>query len=54
MVSGRKRYIFYLDKTHDNHLKVFNKQGEFKKVLNLDGTKNAAKTRGGEGRTIDT
>ncbi|SJN57033.1 Filamentous hemagglutinin [Vibrio ruber DSM 16370] len=34
----------YLDGQHKNHLEVFDKQGNFKAVLNLDGTLNIAKT----------
>ena len=34
----------YLDARHKNHFEVFRKNGVSKKVLNLDGTKNAAKT----------
>ncbi len=43
---------FYLDGIHKDHLEVFDKNGFFKHVLNLDGTINAAKTAAGKGRRI--
>lgn len=43
---------FYLDGQHKNHLEVFNSQGKFKAVLNLDGTINKAKTEAAKGRKI--
>ena len=43
---------FYLDGLHKDHLEVFNKQGKFKYVLNLDGSINAAKTASAEGRFL--
>ena len=42
----------YLDAQHMNHLEVFNKNNQFVKVLNLDGTLNRIKTDAGEGRTL--
>ncbi|XBS71691.1 S-type pyocin domain-containing protein [Acerihabitans sp. KWT182] len=35
---------FYLDGEHKNHLELFDKNGKCKLVLNLDGTRNNAKT----------
>ncbi|QBP78425.1 hypothetical protein E2K99_24725 [Herbaspirillum huttiense] len=34
----------YLDGRHKDHLEVFDKHGNFKSVLNLDGTRNEVKT----------
>jgi|GEM_PF-1987938 len=42
----------YLDARHKNHFEVFRKNGVSKKVLNLDGTKNAAKTVAAANRTL--
>lgn len=44
----------YLDSQHKDHLEVFNKRGNIKNVLNLDGTKNWEKTERAieEGRSI--
>jgi len=44
--------LFYLDGSHKNHLEVFDGNGNFKKVVNLDGSKNSDKTDAGEGRRI--
>ena len=41
---------FYLDGQHKNHIEVFDKRGNFRAVLNLDGTINEAKTKAAEGR----
>ena len=41
---------FYLDGQHKNHLEVFDKRGNFRAVLNLDGTINDVKTKAAEGR----
>ena len=41
----RKGDIFYLDMFHKDHLEVFNRRGEFRVVLNLDGTINRKKTK---------
>lgn len=35
---------FYLDAQHKDHLEVFDKRGNFKAVLNLDGSINKYKT----------
>lgn len=35
---------FYLDNLHKDHLEVFDKRGNAKNVLNLDGTLNYSKT----------
>ncbi|MDT1942688.1 MULTISPECIES: hypothetical protein [Carnobacterium] len=43
---------FYLDGLHKDHLEVFNKQGKFKYVLNLDGSINEMKTATGYGRKL--
>ena len=43
---------YYLDTLHGDHLEVFDKNGKFLKVLNLDGTENAAKTAAAVGRSI--
>ena len=47
-----KNDYFYLDNAHKNHLEVFSGTGVFKKVLNLDGTINEAKTANAIGRRI--
>jgi hypothetical protein len=36
--------LFYLDKTHGDHLEIFDAQGRAKAVLNLDGSLNLGKT----------
>ncbi|WP_447766162.1 hemolysin BL-binding protein, partial [Enterobacter asburiae] len=41
---------FYLDGQHKNHIEVFDKRGNFRVVLNLDGTINESKTKAAEGR----
>lgn len=43
---------FYLDGQHKNHLEVFDKRGNFRAVLNLDGTINETKTKAAEGRKL--
>ena len=50
--SLKKGDQFYLDSLHKDHLEVFDKNNNFKTVLNLDGTVNAAKELAGKGRTI--
>ena len=47
-----KGQYFYLDTKHGDHLEVFDKNGYFLRVLNLDGTENAAKTAAAAGRSI--
>ena len=42
----------YLDAKHKNHLEVFDKSGNFKAVLNLDGSVNLEKTDAGKGRKL--
>ena len=42
----------YLDAMHKNHLEVFDKNGNFKAVLNLDGAVNIEKTNAGQGRKL--
>jgi hypothetical protein len=50
----RKGDQFYLDKTHGNHLEVFDSNNKARAVLNLDGSLNEAKTAAAikQGRTI--
>ncbi|WP_314726110.1 VENN motif pre-toxin domain-containing protein [Serratia plymuthica] len=43
---------FYLDGQHKNHLEVFDKRGDFRAVLNLDGSINQAKTEAAKGREL--
>ncbi|MBS9437484.1 hemolysin BL-binding protein [Photorhabdus noenieputensis] len=43
---------FYLDGDHKNHLEVFDKRGNFKVVINLDGSINQAKTDKAMGRKL--
>ncbi|MBC2256446.1 hemagglutinin [Listeria ivanovii] len=43
---------FYLDNLHKDHFEVFTKKGEFRAVLNLDGTLNMSKTKNAVGRKI--
>lgn len=40
----------YLDGQHKDHIEVFDKRGNFKSVLNLDGTLNKSKTDAAVGR----
>jgi filamentous hemagglutinin len=42
----------YLDGSHKNHLEVFDKNGNFKAALNLDGSVNFDKNKAGEGRKL--
>ncbi|MGX9311088.1 VENN motif pre-toxin domain-containing protein [Pantoea ananatis] len=50
----RKGDQFYLDASHMNHLEVFDSKGNFRVVLNLDGSINPAKTKvaAAEGRKL--
>ncbi len=48
----KKGDYYYLDKQHGDHIEVFDKNGNFKTVLNLDGTKNASKIAAAAGRSI--
>ena len=60
-VTGKNKFHlkkgdhYYLDKLHRDHLEVFDAHGKFKKVINLDGTLNKAKTQIGlkKARTIN-
>ena len=60
-VTGKNKFHlkqgdhYYLDIKHGDHLEVFDAQGKFKKVINLDGTLNEAKTTIGlkKARTIN-
>ncbi|WP_429252944.1 hypothetical protein [Paraburkholderia sp. GAS333] len=49
----KKRDYVYLDGQHMDHLEVFESRGNFNAVVNLDGTRNQAKTDAGSGRTIN-
>ncbi|MEI7294281.1 hypothetical protein WCQ02_19235 [Paraburkholderia tropica] len=51
--SIAKGDLFYLDGQHMDHLEVFDSRGNFKAVVNLDGTENANKTDAGSGRKIN-
>nr|WP_101036480.1 DUF637 domain-containing protein [Neisseria meningitidis] len=44
---------FYLDGQHKNHLEVFDKNGNFKFVLNMDGSLNQMKTGAAKGRKLN-
>nr|WKF57913.1 hypothetical protein HUO10_002407 [Paraburkholderia busanensis] len=44
---------FYLDGLHKDHLEVFDSRGNFRAVVNLDGTVNDSKTDSGSGRKIN-
>ena len=50
----KKGYHLYLDGLHKDHLEVFDRNGTFRKVLNLDGTTNYTKTNAvlDKGRSI--
>jgi filamentous hemagglutinin len=48
----KKNDQLYLDGLHKDHIELFDKNGNFKAVLNLDGTLNEAKTVAGEGRKL--
>ncbi|MFM9866713.1 VENN motif pre-toxin domain-containing protein [Achromobacter xylosoxidans] len=43
---------FYLDKRHKDHIEVFDRHGNFKVVLNLDGSINDSKTMAAKGRRL--
>ena len=43
----------YLDGMHKDHLEVFKSNGEFKKVINIDGSINKMKTKLGAGRRLN-
>ena len=43
---------FYLDNLHKDHIEVFDKKGNFRVVLNLDGSINEAKTKKAIGRRL--
>lgn len=48
----RKGDQLYLDGAHKDHLEIFDRSGNFKWVLNLDGSINSAKTDAARGRKI--
>ncbi|MGJ8517579.1 hemagglutinin repeat-containing protein [Carnimonas bestiolae] len=50
--SIQKGDQFYLDGLHKDHLEVFDKNGDFKQVQNLDGSINRPKTTAGTGRSL--
>ena len=60
-VTGKNKFHlkqgdhYYLDIKHGDHLEIFDAQGKCKKVINLDGTLNEAKTTIGlkKARTIN-
>ncbi|PGA71757.1 hypothetical protein COL87_11330 [Bacillus pseudomycoides] len=43
---------FYLDNLHKDHIEVFDKQGNFRAVLDLDGNINIDKTKKALGRKL--
>ena len=43
---------FYLDNLHKDHIEVFDKRGNVRAVLNLDGTLNEMKTKNAIGRKL--
>ncbi|MGN7983744.1 hemagglutinin repeat-containing protein [Burkholderia sp. 22313] len=45
--------LFYLDGLHKDHLEVFDSSGNFKNVVNLDGSVNAEKANAGSGRKLN-
>ena len=52
-VEGLNKWdLVYLDGLHKDHLEVFNRNGKFRKVLNLDGGLNSVKTKQGRGRRL--
>ena len=48
----RKRDYLYLDGLHMDHFEVFDKRGNLKSVLNLDGTLNTDKLLKAKGRKL--
>ena len=44
---------FYLDNLHKDHIEVFDKRGNLRAVLNLDGTLNEVKTKSAIGRKLN-
>ncbi|MDR9571771.1 filamentous hemagglutinin [Streptococcus sp. 27098_8_113] len=48
----RKGDYLYLDGLHMDHFEVFDKRGNFKSVLNLDGTLNTDKLLKAKGRKL--
>lgn len=48
----KKGDLLYLDGFHKDRLEVFDSNGKFRKVLNLDGTINIDKTAKGMGRKL--
>lgn len=49
----KKNDHFYLDRAHGDHVEVFNKRGQFERVLDLEGRVMKHKTERAEGRTIE-
>ncbi|MFZ5953566.1 MAG: hemagglutinin [Candidatus Dependentiae bacterium] len=48
----KKGFHYYIDKTHFDHIEVYDKRGFARTVLNLDGTVNYIKAKNAMGRTI--
>lgn len=44
---------YYLDGLHKDHIEVFDENGNFKTVLNLDGTVNDKKSKAASKRKIN-
>ncbi|WP_081073778.1 hemagglutinin repeat-containing protein [Burkholderia territorii] len=51
--SLKKGDLVYLDGLHKDHLEVFDSKGNFKSVVNLDGSVNQSKTDAGSGRKLN-
>ncbi|WP_230939471.1 hemagglutinin repeat-containing protein [Burkholderia diffusa] len=49
----KKGDLVYLDGLHKDHLEVFDSKGNFKSVVNLDGSVNQSKTDAGSGRKLN-
>ena len=49
----KKGDLVYLDGLHKDHLEVFDAKGNFKSVVNLDGSVNQSKTDAGSGRKLN-
>ncbi|WP_227791512.1 hemagglutinin repeat-containing protein [Burkholderia sp. BE17] len=49
----KKGDLVYLDGLHKDHLEVFDGKGNFKSVVNLDGSVNQSKTDAGSGRKLN-
>ncbi|WP_322026758.1 hemagglutinin repeat-containing protein [Burkholderia sp. BCC1977] len=49
----KKGDLVYLDGLHKDHLEIFDSKGNFKSVVNLDGSVNQGKTDAGSGRKLN-